>query len=285
LYVDTPDMGDPVPIGSNTGKSTTTSTVIATTVVETTSTPDVVTDPTSTVVQTTPAAETTEFPPGIDCPEAKWHMSTHEDGANTCTNDGIYPEAWNGLSGFVFDSAKECCAATFGPNCIIVDDCPDSPTSTTVATTEAPQTTTARGDAPGADCPDMKWHMSTLSGEAKTCTNDNVYPPVWDTLPNYLHASASECCKAYFGGDCKIVDHCDCSKNWHMSVTPGETETCTNDLDFPNSWRSQPHIFLFSSASACCLENYDSADCNIRDVCLDCLTTWHVNPEKPGSSW
>lgn len=287
LYVEQPDMGDPVPTGSKAGKgTTTTSTVITTTDMETTA----VTDPTSTVVKTTTAAKTTGVPPGSDCPEAKWHMSTQVGGANTCTNDGVYPAVWNGLSGFIFDSAIDCCIATFQSSCIIVDDCPDLPTTTqapetTAETTQSPQTTTASGDAPGADCPEMKWHMSTLSGAGNTCTNDNIYPPVWDTLTNYLFASASECCKTFFGGDCKIVDHCGCSKNWHMSVTVGETETCTNDLDFPNSWRTQPHIFLFDSASACCEENYGSADCNIRDVCIDCLTTWHVNPEKPGSSW
>jgi hypothetical protein len=33
------------------------------------------------------------------------------------------------------------------------------------------------------------------------------------------------------------------------------------------------------------LENFDDEDCKKRDVCLTCVDTWHVNPDKPGSSW
>lgn len=270
LYVNLPNMADPAPsgTGSKAGKSTTTSTA-----------------------STSP--ETTDFSPGADCPEAVWHMSTHVGGAYTCTNDGVFPSAWTNIDGFLFDSAKECCEYTFGDDCIIVDNCPKVvattvPPTTTEAqttTTEAPQTFAASGAAPGADCPEMKWHVSTMTGGVNTCTNDNVYPPIWDEIEGYLYDSAKECCDKHHGDACEIVDHCDCPKNWHMSVTPGESQTCTNDLDFPDSWRTQPHIFIYQSAEECCQESYDEPNCNIRDVCLDCSPTWHVNPEQPGSSW
>jgi hypothetical protein len=82
-----------------------------------------------------------------------------------------------------------------------------------------------------------------------------------------------------------VVDHCTCPKNWHLSIQPGEAETCTNDLDYPESWHKAPGHFLFRSAEECCLENFDDEDCKKRDVCLTCVDTWHVNPDKPGSSW
>jgi hypothetical protein len=236
-----------------------------------------------------PAPETTEAPqttetPGLDCPEAKWHISTQQGGANTCTNDDQYPSLWE-TNGFLLNSARECCDKFFSSGCTVVDNCPDAVATTVPPTTsEAPGTTTHSTDAPGADCPEMKWHVSTLTGGAGTCTNDNVYPPVWDTLQGYLFDSAKECCES-FGGDCEVVDHCDCPKNWHMSVTPGESETCTNDLNYPNSWRTEPHLFIFQSSEECCQQSYDNPDCNLRDVCKQCIDTWHVNPEAPGTSW
>ena len=103
-------------------------------------------------------------------------------------------------------------------------------------------------------------------------------------MEGFIFDSAAECCVQH-GDNCKIVDHCDCPKNWHMSVTPGEAETCTNDKDYPSSWNSQPHVFIFSSAEECCEESYGNPNCNKRDVCKKCIDTWHVNPEAPGSSW
>jgi hypothetical protein len=261
LYVDIEPAS-----GSKAGKSTTTT--IATTIV------------TSTIAETTEAPELTEVL-GANCPEAKWHISTLPGGANTCTNDKVYPEVWDTLEGYLFDSAAECCDQ-HGDDCKIFDNCEEGTTTTTstvAETTEAPEPT----EVPGADCPEAKWHISTLSGGAYTCTNDYVYPEVWDTMEGFMFDSAAECCVQH-GDNCKIVDHCDCPKNWHMSVTPGEAETCTNDKDYPSSWNSQPHVFIFSSAEECCEESYGNPNCNKRDVCKKCIDTWHVNPEAPGSS-
>ena len=280
LYVEVPNMTDPVPsgTGSKAGKSITTTSTSA--------------GSTTTDLSTTLAPETIDFAPGADCPDAVWHISTQPGTAYTCTNDGVFPDVWLNIAGFIFESAKDCCDHNYGDDCIVIDDCPEVPTTvlptTTEAqttTTEAPQTTTPIGVAPGADCPEMKWHISTLTGGANTCTNDNVYPPVWDDLEGFLFDSAKECCERYYGAACEIIDHCDCPKNWHMSVTPGESRTCTNDPEYPHSWRLQPHVFIFSSAEECCQESYDDPSCNTRDVCLDCLPTWHVNPDQPGSSW
>jgi len=215
--------------------------------------------------------------PGSKCPDAKWHISTIVGGVNTCTNDEVYPDAWNNISGYLFESAKECCEKFFGEDCIINDSCKTADP----ATTESPGDTAS---GPGSDCPELKWHISTLAGGKNTCTNDKVYPSAWNTIQGYLFESAKECCDRFFPGDCIVRDHCVCHQNWHMSTVPGELQTCTNDLDYPSGWNSQPEVYIFSNARDCCTALFGDADCVKRDTCKMCIDTWHINPDTPGSS-
>ncbi|KAL3788290.1 hypothetical protein HJC23_002864 [Cyclotella cryptica] len=210
--------------------------------------------------------------PGSTCPDAKWHISTLAGGVNTCTNDDVYPTAWDSISGYLFASAKECCEKFFGEGCIVNDAC---------STTDAPDDTTSGS---GSDCPELKWHISTLAGGKNTCTNDKVFPSAWNTIQGYLFGSAKECCDRFFPENCIVKDHCECHQNWHMSTVPGEVQTCTNDIDYPSSWNSEPEIFVFSSAQDCCTTLFKDADCFKRDACKACIDTWHVNPDSPASS-
>ena len=62
--------------------------------------------------------------------------------AYTCTNDGVFPDVWLNIAGFIFESAKDCCDHNFGDDCIVIDDCPEVPTTVLPTTTEAQTTTT-----------------------------------------------------------------------------------------------------------------------------------------------
>lgn len=62
------------------------------------------------------------------------------------------------------------------------------------------------------DCSAAKqWHMSTLPGEIKTCTNSGEFPAVWlGNAQLFLHATSEICCQKVFGGDpsCQVNDWC-----------------------------------------------------------------------------
>jgi hypothetical protein len=206
--------------------------------------------------------------PGSDCPEAKWHMSRVVGESNTCTNDDNYPQEW-AESGHLFDTPKECCDRYFGESCVVKENCPPE---------QDP-------NAPGEDCPEMLWHMSTVPGGKFTCTNDEVYPGAWEGNPEMLLHSAKECCDKFFGPDCVVEDHCGCPKHWHMSITPGEVKTCTNDPEYPGGWNERPTNYIFRKPEECCQTLFDDPECAVRDVCNAprCLETWHVDPEAPSS--
>ena len=56
----------------------------------------------------------------------KWHESLIPGVSNTCTNDNDYPDGWEKLDGFMYESSKECCIGNeFGNalECIVVDVC------------------------------------------------------------------------------------------------------------------------------------------------------------------
>ena len=204
--------------------------------------------------------------PGSNCPESKWHISTVKGGANTCTNDNKYPPFWEGTE-YLMDSASACCDLYYAEEeCYIQDVCEHLYT--------------------GLDCPEMKWHISILAGSEGTCTNDSLYPSEWESgSTQHLFDSAMECCDRFFPIGCKVVDHCGCSTNWHMSTMPGAKNTCTNDENYPESWLDMAHKYFYRTPEECCQAYFDDEDCSVKDVCLDCIETWHVNPEKPGSSW
>ena len=249
-----------------------------TTTVEPTTTAKATTEP----PKTTTDEPTSEETPGSECPEAKWHMSTLPGGAYTCTNDDKYPPVWS-QSDHLFNTAQECCDKFFREQCIVKVNCPMVAPTTTTAKPIAEGT----GEVPGANCPEDKWHMSTLPGGQNICTNDEVYPAAWNNMTGYLFDSAQACCDKFFGGDCIILDHCDCPKNWHLSTQIGDIQTCTNDREYPDGWNYNPGVLIFPSAEECCETLFGNPDCTKRDICgqKKCLDTWHVNPDDPSSGW
>ena len=64
-------------------------------------------------------------------------------------------------------------------------------------------------NASHSDCSGSKWHISTATGGARTCTNDSDYPAVWEGT-EYLSDSASACCDFFFhfADGCIINDIC-----------------------------------------------------------------------------
>ena len=233
---------------TTTTEATTTTTVAATTTVITT-----------TGTTTKAATTTTSNEAGSLCTHAKWHISTHNGESNTCTNDNLYPEIWNGTV-YLQDSAEGCCDQFFDAKCIIKDVCQNP------------------HEGSSAHCPERKWHVSTLKGGANTCTNDPFYPIAWDTPEHEHHLldTAQECCDNYFLSNCKVHDNCPCSTSWHLSISPGQVATCTNDLTYPKSWENMPYRFFFPTKELCCLENFDHEYCTARDVCQKCIDTWYV---------
>ena len=241
----------------------------------------------------------------------KWWPKKDEtaEGGYACVMNNDYPSEFLEHDGLLFDTEDACCAVFCGLATTSTSTTEDPAitketaevdisdttteatqvvTTTEAATTQAATTTESpnAGKIPGADCPEKKWHISVISGGANTCTNDMIYPSEWESgSTQHLFASAKECCDRFFPSDCKVVDHCECSQNWHMSTMPGDRNTCTNDENYPAGWLSMTHKYFFISPDNCCRANFDDEECTLKDTCLKCIETWHVNPEQPGSSW
>jgi len=121
----------------------------------------------------------------------------------TCSNDDNYPGTWNQPSmspTFLFASSDECCAAFYSDGTCAVDNvCPTGIEPLVAAV------------APAPECDKKKWHPLTVAD--RICTNEENYPPLWDTSAysaHYLLSSAEECCQEFYGGGaCQIVDACE----------------------------------------------------------------------------
>lgn len=196
------------------------------------------------------------------CLNRKWHPKSATD--HICSNSLDYPETWNDpdvAPRFLRNSSLDCCNHFYsGMKCVVVDVCrSDNITSITAA-----------------DCGEKLWHPTSL--EERRCTNDDIYPPLWDTLGNqFLRDSAEDCCGAfYFDGDCVIDNICpppvpsprDCEgKKWHpKSITE---RVCSNSDEFPAIWGLPPlsDEFLLNTAEECCFQHYSDGDCEILDIC------------------
>ena len=209
-----------------------------------------------------------------------WWPTRNKQGELYCVKSNTYPDVFLENYIFLFDSEDDCCSERKG-----IGSCAENTSSSTteatpavtftqatatqaITTTEAAtsyQTSTTKyGErisssatkTPDADCPEMKWHISVISGGANTCTNDLIYPSEWKSgNTQHLFVTAKECCDRFFPTNCKIVDHCGCSQNWHISVTPGDRNTCTNDEDYPAGWLHIAHEYFFTTPQECCQVN------------------------------
>jgi len=196
------------------------------------------------------------------CLNRKWHPKSATD--HICSNSLDYPETWNDpdvAPRFLRNSSLDCCNHFYsGMECVVVDVCgSDNFTSITAA-----------------DCGEKLWHPTSL--EERRCTNDDIYPPLWDTLGNqFLRDSAEDCCGAFYVyGDCVIDNICpppvpsprDCEgKKWHpKSITE---RVCSNSDEFPAIWGLPPMSdeFLLNTAEECCFQHYSDGDCEILDIC------------------
>jgi len=72
------------------------------------------------------------------CGKTTWHMSTKV--LNACTNDGVYPVAWNRprqAKDRLFDSGKECCEGIYPrQGCDVIDICSKTPPPTVSSGTQ-----------------------------------------------------------------------------------------------------------------------------------------------------
>ncbi|KAL3791278.1 hypothetical protein HJC23_000895 [Cyclotella cryptica] len=221
---------------------------------------------------------------------SRWHLAIERGGA--CTNNDNYRPEWP--ESMFYDTGEECCQKNFGGACAMLDDCPETPETTTSSTTMLVSCTNS-------------WHISTL-GAANTCTNDKAYPAAWDNeniRPYQLFDNPGACCDKFFKGkECNLVNICavvttsttttqatasgtqvngDCSNPWHIS-TVGAANTCTNDNTYPSTWNN-PLIRdtqFHPTAEACCDKAFGNGVCNLVDVCTD---TFSSNGYYPVIKW
>lgn len=87
-----------------------------------------------------------------------------------------------------------------------------------------------------------------------------------------------------------------CDNKWHVSINPDEIRTCTNSLDYPNAWESNPQLkskMLLDTPDECCDNNFEGKECRLIYVCGDsdrqepetpsgssCDSLWHLSLEK-----
>jgi len=87
---------------------------------------------------------TNDYLNGATCDKTTWHMST--EALYACTNDGIYPDAWNKpkkSQKYLFSSGAECCERSYPyQSCQVIDTCPTPPPTpqTTSRPTRPPRT-------------------------------------------------------------------------------------------------------------------------------------------------
>eukprot|EP00956_Cyclotella_meneghiniana_P002946 scaffold3528_cov82-Cyclotella_meneghiniana.AAC.3 len=192
-----------------------------------------------------------------------------------------------------------CCMQHFKAECTLIEDCPVPSTKN-----DNPTPSPINDSGPSPDCPDINnpWHIAT-DGSSNTCVNDENYPAIWATDPNFkkinFFDTADLCCEKYFkNGECIRKDVCaksvppslapshttDSSNNdtessdcagvnnpWHIA-TDGSKNTCTNNEDFPAAWASNPSlkaINFFDTADLCCDKYFKNAECIHRDICAD----------------
>ena len=199
------------------------------------------------------------------CENNKWHPKSYLN--RVCTNDKNYSPAWNNplvSDRFLKNSAKECCDFFYkSEDCEIVDTCPTALSN--------------HGTPVSSDtCESKKWHPTSL--HERKCSNDGVYPPLWDNLGDkFLRSSAMDCCETFYaGGDCNVENICpvpttekrNCEgKKWHPKSSTDRT--CSNSDEFPAIWEmdGMRDTFLLSTAEKCCAAHYSDGDCKILDIC------------------
>jgi hypothetical protein len=262
---------------------------------------------------TTPQAVTSS-PTGKPtiCKTAKWHPSASND--ETCSNSPQYNSLWDlpALSKtYLHDTHASCCQKYYGlDTCGKEDVCSSGnenndstsspsrrPTTTLPSKYPTGKPTNSSTSSPSkrltsspthkpientATVNDMcslkKFHPVSIFN--RKCTNDDYYPPLWNTMTStYFFASANDCCnKFYTDGRCVIEDTCtdpdrtpantqNCGKKWHP--TTETNRACSNGEHYPPLWDSLGGQYLFATAQECCQAFYSQGNgqCDIVNTC------------------
>jgi len=154
--------------------------------------------------------------PTIDCSVYKWHMSIVPGEDQTCTNDEEYPSEWlSNAQYFLHPTSDVCCQRSFNKSCKTIDWCAGLNQVKVKEANEANEVDAGGGRNQDGeseiDCSMNKWHLSTVKGEDKTCTNSGEFPEELREDDEFLLTSTSHlCCKKAFGGDkdCIVKDWC-----------------------------------------------------------------------------
>eukprot|EP00804_Cyclotella_cryptica_P026614 CCRYP_014021-RA/>CCRYP_014021-RA protein AED:0.03 eAED:0.03 QI:1312/1/1/1/0.75/0.4/5/732/456 len=219
----------------------------------------------------------------VVCIPAKWHPGKDR----TCSNSPVYNELWDlpSLSvTYLHDTHASCCQNFYGlETCGKEDICnPENnvPYSTVLPSTlPTPKPSPHPTERPTDDWCSLKT-FHPISVFNRKCTNDDHYPPLWNSMTStYFFISPQECCSTFYsGGPCEIVDIClnasrapvnveNCGKKWHP--TTETNRVCSNGDKYPPLWDSMGDQFLFETAKECCEAFYTEGNgqCDIENTC------------------
>ena len=245
-------------------------------------------EPTSTPTTDQPSSiPTSESPTSSpnECVTAKWHPG--EEGS--CSNSPIYNTLWDmpALSKtYLHDTHASCCREFYGiRKCGVEDVCQDrataSPTQSPIQKpTYLPTQKPLQDTGDTAICGLKKFHPISIFD--RKCTNDDKFPPLWNSLTStYFFSTGHECCDAFYSdglGSCEIKDICsvpdrtitntrNCGKRWHP--TSEIHRICSNGDLYPLVWDSLEDQFFFDTAEDCCEAFYSegTGQCDILNTC------------------
>mmetsp|Transcript_30063 Transcript_30063/g.63745 ORF Transcript_30063/g.63745 Transcript_30063/m.63745 type:complete len:641 (+) Transcript_30063:85-2007(+) len=148
----------------------------------------------------------------VGCTKTTWHMSTEV--LYACTNDDVYPDAWNGseLAGqYLFSSATECCASSYPfQSCDLIDTCPTPPPTPpptarpsrtrepkpTMNPTQKPTPTPEPTPYPTSTPPD--WYVDRAISKCVMDCVDERNRPCGGLATTYeqTYPTAEKCCKS-----------------------------------------------------------------------------------------
>jgi hypothetical protein len=241
-------------------------------------------EPTSSTTDEPTFYPTTESPtssPNV-CVTAKWHPG--EEGS--CSNSPNYNTLWDmpALSKtYLHDTHASCCREFYGIRKCGMQDVCDGRATASPTRRPTPRPSNFPTQKPLDDtaiCELKKFHPMSVFD--RKCTNDNMFPPLWNSMSStYFFSTGQECCDAFYSdgsGSCEVEDTCsdpdrniantrNCNKRWHP--TSEIHRICSNGDKYPLVWDSLEDQFFFNTAEECCEAFYSegSGQCDILNTC------------------
>ena len=242
------------------------------------------TEPTSSTTDEPTFYPTTESPtssPSV-CVTAKWHPGDE----GSCSNSPNYNTLWDmpALSKtYLHDTHASCCREFYGIRKCGMEDVCDGRATASPTRRPTPRPTNFPTQKPLDDtviCELKKFHPMSVFD--RKCTNDNKFPPLWDSISStYFFSTSQECCDTFYSdgsGSCEVEDICsdpdrniantrNCNKKWHP--TSEIHRICSNGDKYPSVWDSLEDQFFFNTAEECCEAFYSegSGQCDILNTC------------------